>query len=1012
MANKNFQVKFGLEVGSTVTADAATGNITTSGDVAVNGGDITTTSTTANIVNATATTVNLGGGATTAVNIGNTAGEIITPSDIKQTGTKSIRQGDGPYVGSTDIYRNNAGNAIEGFLFSNNNMTGASTALVGRNYGQNFPSGTTATAGTTSVFLGASRGTPASPLAVGVNDALYFIAANSNLGDTTGAGTGNGWSNDLYPSGAQPVGLTGFANVPHRQTLQATFTGSISGTTLTVTAVASGTLAPGQEVRGTGFASGNAGYVIVQQLTTTAAGNALGSTGTYQLHATPGTIASSTMTTNTATVGTTARHWTQPPGYVTNTSTVANFSLAPNANQGLGGTITSTGYSNLTLGPAWYGFPVYNRVVTEITGGNTLNIGTHGFTVGATNLGINVFIQTLGNPNGLNSSTTYYVDTVPSSTTITLRTNSVSGGAVTGLTNGTGLFIIVGTAAQSATGVKNASTITLTGARNGHNYTVSSNVGNLKQDDLLGRLIFQGSTSGGSNTNTVLAARTTEDWLFGSTLGSSFVLTTNKTGTTTAYDTTIASGATTFTTDSFTVRTAAGTPVNMLTVDSSGNVIATGDLRINGNDILNSTGNTTITMQTGAAARTIFAGDIEVDGNNIRASDGNVNITTTSNTLTTFAGDIRINGNDIQNSTGNNAIIMNAGATPLVTTAGNIQINGNNIINSVGSTNISLGSTGTTILANNIAFSHSTLPGSLYTPSIQPGTASNRSAFQFNSASTTGSLYSTFNFQNVRFDGTNLSPTQVNDVLGEYKFNGNTASSGSVPSVPGPPGANITAAANENWTNTANGTDFTFSIVKKGTVTSISSLKLASDDIRLRGDQFTLQDSNSVALTSAAVNYTRTYGEFAYTNAAGFNIPAQNTIYTMPLDTTLNNSGVTISGTGNININVSGWYKIIISLQVTLTVSNQPGQIDFWLRKNGADVPNSKTQVDLLKDQKAVIAMDWLVNSDGNDYWEIVYVGTSANYADIDFPTIAATTTPYVSPVAPALIVNVIPAGM
>jgi hypothetical protein len=194
--------------------------------------------------------------------------------------------------------------------------------------------------------------------------------------------------------------------------------------------------------------------------------------------------------------------------------------------------------------------------------------------------------------------------------------------------------------------------------------------------------------------------------------------------------------------------------------------------------------------------------------------------------------------------------------------------------------------------------------------------------------------------------------------------------------------------------------------------TAAITLTSANATTTIRGDSIALKVNAGTAATSANVDYTRTFGEFAYTNAAGFAIAAQNTIYTMPLDTTLNNSGVTIANTGDININVAGWYKIIISLQVTLTVSNQPGQIDFWLRKNGADVANSKTQVDLLKDQKAVIAMDWLVNSDGNDYWEIVYVGTSANYADIDFPTIAATTTPYVSPVAPALIVNVIPAGM
>jgi len=179
-----------------------------------------------------------------------------------------------------------------------------------------------------------------------------------------------------------------------------------------------------------------------------------------------------------------------------------------------------------------------------------------------------------------------------------------------------------------------------------------------------------------------------------------------------------------------------------------------------------------------------------------------------------------------------------------------------------------------------------------------------------------------------------------------------------------------------------------------------------------KSDAVTLQNSAGTALTSAAVSYTRTYGEFAYVNAAGFAIAAQNTIYTMPLDTTLVNSGVTISGTGNINIAVSSFYKIFMSLQSTLTVSNQPAQFDFWLRKNSVDVPNSKTQVDLLKDQKSVTSMHWLVESDGNDYWEIVYVGTTANYADIDFPTIAATATPYVSPLAPALLVNVIPVGM
>ena len=154
----------------------------------------------------------------------------------------------------------------------------------------------------------------------------------------------------------------------------------------------------------------------------------------------------------------------------------------------------------------------------------------------------------------------------------------------------------------------------------------------------------------------------------------------------------------------------------------------------------------------------------------------------------------------------------------------------------------------------------------------------------------------------------------------------------------------------------------------------------------------------------------RTYGEFSYTNASGFAFAAQDTIYTMPLDTTNMSSGTSISNTSRINISRSGIYKIIISLQATST-HNGVASFDFWLRKNGTDVTNSKTQVDFLKDQKSVVAMDWMVESDGDDYWEIAYATASAAYAQLAFPTIAATTTPFVSPLAPALIVNVIPIG-
>jgi hypothetical protein len=63
-----------------------TNDVTVAGDVAVNGGDITTTASTFNLVNTTATTVNIAGAAVTT-NIGSAAGRVVIPGDLEVQGT-------------------------------------------------------------------------------------------------------------------------------------------------------------------------------------------------------------------------------------------------------------------------------------------------------------------------------------------------------------------------------------------------------------------------------------------------------------------------------------------------------------------------------------------------------------------------------------------------------------------------------------------------------------------------------------------------------------------------------------------------------------------------------------------------------------------------------------------------------------------------------------------------------------------------------------------------------------
>lgn len=66
-------------------------NLVLTGDLAVNGGDLTTSATTFNLLNTTATTVNFAGGASTALNIGNASGTntVLGATTFSQAGTFS-----------------------------------------------------------------------------------------------------------------------------------------------------------------------------------------------------------------------------------------------------------------------------------------------------------------------------------------------------------------------------------------------------------------------------------------------------------------------------------------------------------------------------------------------------------------------------------------------------------------------------------------------------------------------------------------------------------------------------------------------------------------------------------------------------------------------------------------------------------------------------------------------------------------------------------------------------------
>jgi hypothetical protein len=165
--------------------------------------------------------------------------------------------------------------------------------------------------------------------------------------------------------------------------------------------------------------------------------------------------------------------------------------------------------------------------------------------------------------------------------------------------------------------------------------------------------------------------------------------------------------------------------------------------------------------------------------------------------------------------------------------------------------------------------------------------------------------------------------------------------------------------------------------------------------------------TGNINLTGRLLGYDRVYGEFAYT--AGNIVPvAADTIYAFPLDTTLINSDVIANNTSRINITKPGFYKLFSSIQVKNSDNANDHILRFWLRKNGADVANSATLITPLKLQEQVVSMHWMVESDGDDYWEIVYY---VNDTDVTFPYYGSIASPVTAPAAPPIIVNVIPVG-
>lgn len=123
-------------------------------------------------------------------------------------------------------------------------------------------------------------------------------------------------------------------------------------------------------------------------------------------------------------------------------------------------------------------------------------------------------------------------------------------------------------------------------------------------------------------------------------------------------------------------------------------------------------------------------------------------------------------------------------------------------------------------------------------------------------------------------------------------------------------------------------------------------------------------------------------------------------------NTLLSARGISIQDSSKIYFQLSGTYKILFSLQLTNS-SNQLTEADFFLKKNGTNIDNSNTRIDL-QQRKSIsvphyncITVEIQLDIVGGDYIQIFWVSENANVAIDTIPADAS------HPQAPSVILNI-----
>jgi len=1047
MSNEKFKVKFGLAVGDTAaTVDGTTGDIVTTGDAAINGGDVTTTSTTGNLFNATATTVNLGGAATT-VSIGaNTGTTTINNSlvaddisvltvDTTNLEVTNIKAKDGT-AAATIADTTGAVSISSQLTVDNVNINGNTVSTTTGNLE------ITAVAGSTVNITNGSLTSPAYAIRNTASLNAIARALTLKVNNTPGtAAIGNGTSQEYEVQNSAGTSVrAGVSQVlstnvtPGSESFNMEWAlvqnGAAAATKLTLTSA--GNLTATGDISATGSTSGNvtAGITTDNTVSTT--------TGNLLLTSSSGDVVIS----NNLGIGTN-------PAYTLDVSGSGNFSSDLRTTGGItirGSSSGQSSFSQQASGPSiGYNLPTAQGAASTVLTNDGSGVltwalpGGGGSTFGNVSIGVDTD-QTISTSSG-----NLILQTAAGVNAGTVTLASGTNGAITIVPNGTGNLALTASNGGNLTNTRNYvfgairnsttqsigdiwalnSTGTVQPVRGvsldnssdtaklpGYLARTYSNTAGFRSrviferarftgtvatpaavqsGDFLGDVAVSGYTSTGWVNDNIIAAgavpgllgfTATENWTSNTNLGTSFAVT-------------LAPSATTITSGANLVPTITSSPqVLTLRQDrfavSQGKTaafVATGC----------STSGTTLTIGT-VTSGTVAIGQVLTGFSagfgaayiiaNISGSGSGSTWTLSETPGTTSA----------QTLTGYAGFIATTSAANTTDILQDLKLITNKIKGSTGTTQVTTSASGTTLAlaGDTVNFNNAAATNlmNLTQESVTGGTNTSLTLLKTNATGTSTAEVATVNLTSYRTTGA----SQSGDKLGQFKFNGSSATG----VVAGPVGSFQVYAA-ETFTGSAQGGRAIVQINKTGTTSSYNVLDLQSSNAIINADALALNDSSAVGLVGSKISYNRVYGAFQYNTTV--TPAAANTAYVFPIGTVDFNNIVTVGSTSRIIIGAAGLYNLQFSVQVENTV-NAEHVAYIWIRKNGVDVTGSMGRINIPKSGATIAGWNYVISSaNTTDYYELAY---AVEDTAVIFPAYAATA---FGPSTASLITTITPVG-